>query len=89
MQENVICRSGTIEFPEFMTMMSQKILNRDPKDEILKVRQLAEMRALYEGLARNMRSSWFSGSSRVALLTHRGIGTYVLLFVRKPSKSNL
>merc|ERR1712118_603043 len=27
--------SGTIEFPEFMTMMSQKILNRDPKDEIL------------------------------------------------------
>ena len=28
--------SGTIEFNEFMQMMSQKILNRDPKDEILK-----------------------------------------------------
>merc|ERR1712124_193325 len=32
--------SGTIEFPEFMTMMSQKILNRDPKDEILKAFRL-------------------------------------------------
>merc|ERR1712224_773085 len=28
--------SGTIEFNEFLQMMSQKILNRDPKDEILK-----------------------------------------------------
>jgi Ca2+-binding EF-hand superfamily protein len=32
--------SGTIEFPEFMTMMAQKILNRDPKDEILKAFRL-------------------------------------------------
>merc|ERR1711907_769990 len=32
--------SGTIEFPEFMTMMSQKILSRDPKDEILKAFRL-------------------------------------------------
>merc|ERR1712094_113002 len=32
--------SGTIEFPEFLQMMSQKILNRDPKDEILKAFRL-------------------------------------------------
>merc|ERR1719359_1949675 len=32
--------SGTIEYEEFMTMMSQKILNRDPKDEILKAFRL-------------------------------------------------
>ena len=28
--------SGSIEFEEFLKMMTQKILNRDPKDEILK-----------------------------------------------------
>merc|ERR1719183_918460 len=32
--------SGTIEFNEFLQMMSQKILNRDPKDEILKAFRL-------------------------------------------------
>ena len=32
--------SGTIEFVEFMNMMTQKILNRDPKDEILKAFRL-------------------------------------------------
>merc|ERR1712107_456518 len=32
--------SGTIEYPEFLAMMTQKILNRDPKDEILKAFKL-------------------------------------------------
>merc|ERR1712137_1330439 len=32
--------SGTIEYPEFLSMMTQKILNRDPKDEILKAFKL-------------------------------------------------
>jgi len=32
--------SGTIEFEEFLKMMAQKILNRDPKDEILKAFRL-------------------------------------------------
>merc|ERR1719399_2740176 len=32
--------SGTIEFNEFLQMMLQKILNRDPKDEILKAFRL-------------------------------------------------
>merc|ERR1711976_583398 len=32
--------SGTIEFSEFLQMMSQKILNRDPKDDILKAFRL-------------------------------------------------
>ncbi len=29
--------SGQIEYEEFLKMMTTKILNRDPKDEILKV----------------------------------------------------
>ncbi len=32
--------SGSIEFEEFLKMMTQKILNRDPKDEILKAFRL-------------------------------------------------
>merc|ERR1712137_1428256 len=32
--------SGTIEYPEFLSMMTQKILNREPKDEILKAFKL-------------------------------------------------
>ena len=32
--------SGKIEFEEFLKMMTQKILNRDPKDEILKAFRL-------------------------------------------------
>lgn len=32
--------SGSIEFDEFLKMMTQKILNRDPKDEILKAFRL-------------------------------------------------
>merc|ERR1711879_216961 len=32
--------SGTIEYPEFLKMMTHKILNRDPKDEILKAFRL-------------------------------------------------
>merc|ERR1711988_1602140 len=32
--------SGTIEFNEFLKMMTHKILNRDPKDEILKAFRL-------------------------------------------------
>merc|ERR1739843_45578 len=32
--------SGTIEFDEFLKMMTTKILNRDPKDEILKAFRL-------------------------------------------------
>merc|ERR1711982_162344 len=32
--------SGTIEYPEFLKMMTFKILNRDPKEEILKAFKL-------------------------------------------------
>jgi len=32
--------SGTIEYEEFLKMMIHKILNRDPKDEILKAFRL-------------------------------------------------
>ena len=32
--------SGTIGYPEFLKMMTHKILNRDPKDEILKAFRL-------------------------------------------------
>jgi len=32
--------SGTIEYEEFLKMMTHKILNRDPKDEILKAFRL-------------------------------------------------
>ena len=32
--------SGTIEYEEFPKMMTHKILNRDPKDEILKAFRL-------------------------------------------------
>merc|ERR1712185_196813 len=32
--------SGTIEYEEFLKMMTHKILNRDPKDEIIKVFRL-------------------------------------------------
>merc|ERR1712012_1296498 len=32
--------SGTIGYDEFLKMMTQKILNRDPKDEILKAFRL-------------------------------------------------
>merc|ERR1719394_1970954 len=32
--------SGSIGFPEFLKMMTHKILNRDPKDEILKAFRL-------------------------------------------------
>ena len=32
--------SGSIEFEEFLKMMTHKILNRDPKDEILKAFRL-------------------------------------------------
>merc|ERR1712078_195750 len=32
--------SGTIGYPEFLKMMAHKILNRDPKDEILKAFRL-------------------------------------------------
>merc|ERR1711972_651315 len=32
--------SGTIEYEEFLRMMTHKILNRDPKDEILKAFRL-------------------------------------------------
>ena len=34
--------SGTIEYEEFSKMMTQKILNRDPKDEILKAFRLLD-----------------------------------------------
>merc|ERR1712182_92392 len=32
--------SGTIGYPEFLAMMTHKILNKDPKDEILKAFRL-------------------------------------------------
>lgn len=37
---NLRTGSGSIEFEEFLKMMTQKILNRDPKDEILKAFRL-------------------------------------------------
>merc|ERR1719316_2157691 len=35
--------SGTIEYEEFLKMMTHKILNRDPKDEILQAFRLFDV----------------------------------------------
>merc|ERR1711907_913384 len=41
--------SGEIGFPEFLQMMTHKILNKDPKDDMLKAFRLIEPEALCQG----------------------------------------
>merc|ERR1712224_743115 len=60
--------SGEIGFPEFLAMMTHKILNKDPKDDMVKAYKLIEPEADQTG------GITFKNLKRVARKTNQSLG---------------